>query len=401
METAKMQVPFVAVIHDRRGKGEKTGNPQAVEIRVTINRAVRYFHTGIRVYNSEWRKGQVVNRPDCLELNERISLILRKLQKFIGERLETVGKVEFAEIKELLGGGERENPMAFFDFCVRRSRERIMKESTRERYHVLLRNLRTFGRILAWRDVTVGNIMVYHEWLRSRMGDAGAYNYHKVLKALIADAVRMGKLEVSPYSRLPKGFIKKGEHENDEFLTLEEVRAIEKLDLATESLQESRDLFLMLCFTGMSPCDVKDFRWSDYRKEGEFWVFTDQRAKTSTKFTSILTPKAVEIIRKYGFKMPALRKNKKGEMTVKSNFARDIKLICAMAGIERRAHPYLSRHAFATIMLGLGVDEVTLARLLGHATTRQTRHYAKVLEKNVVKNASAALSAWMDFSDDG
>lgn len=57
-----------------------------------------------------------------------------------------------------------------------------------------------------------------------------------------------------------------------------------------------------------------------------------------------------------------------------------LKVIGKISGIEKSLHFHLARHTFATtITLSNGVPIESVSSMLGHATIRQTQHYAKVV----------------------
>ncbi|MDR7315333.1 tyrosine-type recombinase/integrase [Brevibacillus nitrificans] len=52
-----------------------------------------------------------------------------------------------------------------------------------------------------------------------------------------------------------------------------------------------------------------------------------------------------------------------------------MKKTAALAGISKRVYPHLFRHCMATRLTTLGVGQLQLARLMGHADTRPTERY--------------------------
>ena len=66
------------------------------------------------------------------------------------------------------------------------------------------------------------------------ISDGGVYTYHKCLKALLNRAYEFGCISENPYSRL-RGKFKRGEKENIEFLTEEEIQRIMDLKLPAGS----------------------------------------------------------------------------------------------------------------------------------------------------------------------
>ena len=68
-----------------------------------------------------------------------------------------------------------------------------------------------------------------------------------------------------------------------------------------------------------------------------------------------------------------------------SHAFRKAKLAC---GLRENITFHSARHTFATDILRQGTDVLTVAAVLGHADTRMTQHYAKIVEETLVKNMS-------------
>lgn len=61
-----------------------------------------------------------------------------------------------------------------------------------------------------------------------------------------------------------------------------------------------------------------------------------------------------------------------------------LKHIGQKAGIAKTLHMHLARHTFATtVTLANGVPIESVSKMLGHASIRQTQHYAKVVASKI------------------
>lgn len=64
-----------------------------------------------------------------------------------------------------------------------------------------------------------------------------------------------------------------------------------------------------------------------------------------------------------------------------------MKEIADLCGIKKQLTTHCSRHTYATsVCLANGVSIENVAKMLGHSDTKMTRHYARVLDKSILKD---------------
>jgi integrase len=132
-------------------------------------------------------------------------------------------------------------------------------------------------------------------------------------------------------------------------------------------------LFIFQAFTGLSYSDTQIFDLSEYREIDGRWVNIGERIKTGVPYVSQLLPPAVEILEKYGWKVPKMNNQRYNQM---------LKAIGMVIGIPK-LHSHMGRHTFATYMLSQGAKIENVSRMLGHTNIEQTQRYAKVLAQDV------------------
>ena len=76
-----------AIIYNHRGRFSKDGNAP-VEVRVTVDRRSYYINTGVRVRAREWKFGQIVNRGDADAMNERVRIMLERVDRIVNEKMQ-------------------------------------------------------------------------------------------------------------------------------------------------------------------------------------------------------------------------------------------------------------------------------------------------------------------------
>lgn len=368
------------IIFDRKHQAKKDGTG-TIEIRVTVARRAIYISTGVRVCEKEWKAGRVVNRTDAPALNERIGIIYEIVDREANRCIKVGQPINTAAIKKMVWNEKdaMSDEPSFLEWFDHQTEILNLSHGTVKHYISLRTRLIEFGKIKQWADVTTENISEFDAWLHKRklgngeaITDAAVYKYHKCLKAMLNRAVTFDKIDRNPYDRLK---FKRGESENIEYLTEDEMKAIEKLKVPTGTqIEVARDLFVFQMYTGLSYSDTQTFDFGQYKKVKGKWINTGERIKTGVAYVSSLLPPAVAVLEKYGWTVPKIDN---------ADYNHLLKVIGTMANIPTKMHTHLARHTFATWMLRNGAKIENVSRMLGHTNIRQTQRYAKVLAESV------------------
>lgn len=377
----------VSVIHDFKKKATKL-HAALVYVRIIDDRKVSYISTGVSLKKGEWLQSRVCNRADSVELQEKILFVEKRVNDFVNQSISRGVHPSVADIKNYVWA-KREEAAAdapLFEWIDEQIPLLDLRESTRKKYIYFRDALERFDKITRWDDLTSENLYMFDAWLHSlhnrkeaafgnqRLSDAGVYNYHKCFKSLLNRAVKFGKIDVNPYEHL-KGAFKKGANSNIEYLDDDEMAAIMNLrPVLGSQLDIARDLFIFQAFTGLAYADAQAFNAHAYKNIGGKWVFSGKRVKTGVAFTGQLLPPVVEILEKYGWKVPRMEN---------STYNKQLKGIALAAGIDRRLHSHMARHTFATWALNNGVSIENVGQMLGQKSVITTQLYAKVLAKSV------------------
>ena len=390
-----------SVIFDRKKQSERDRDG-ALEVRVTYERKSYYIYTGMRVRAKHWA-GAVVNRPDADALNNRLRIIVARVNEKVNDFIEHRRPIDMAAIKEYIYEGTKvegkeDRMLAWMEDQVGQLN---VCGGTRNHYELLIDRLKKFGKLRAWSDLTVENIYLWDDWLhkmenvnarkpiQNRLGavatvsDGTIHNYHKHLKALLNRAVEFGMIESSPYARL-RGKFKTGDKESVEYLTEEQMKLIlNTRPVPGTQMETVRDLFVFQMYTGMSYSDMQAFDIKQYKEEvvrdkisGEKtkrFVYRGERVKTGVPYVSVLLPPVVDVLERHGWQVPKMPNQKYNCL---------LKTFGAVIGIEGM-HSHLARHTFATYMLSKDVKVQNVMRMLGHRKIEQTMRYAKVLAKDL------------------
>ena len=385
-----------AIIYNHRGRFGKDGTAP-VEVRVTVGRRAYYINTGVQVRAREWKFGQVVNRQDSEELNERVGIILSRVNGIINEHLKTgtEADIDFDDMRRQVKSPDKRRKIEDADDMLAWMESEIDRlghsKGTVSHYRTLLLRLTEYGQLRRWSDLSVEAINRWDEWLHTikkrqskieiqmrmparSISQGAVHNYHKNLRALLGRALKFGIIRSSPYERM-RGDIDRGDIETVEFLTDEERDCIEALTLTDgRVIAAARDMFIFQCYTGMAYSDMMAFSVDKCQKDGDTLTYSAPRVKTGVWFYIQVLPKALAIAEKYGGSMP----NVCNEV-----FNRKLKDISKIAGITKKLTTHVGRHTFATWALKNGVPIERLAKMLGHTKISQTQRYAKVLAVDV------------------
>ena len=382
-----------SIIFDHRGRS-KAGQEGPVEFRISYNNQRYYINTGIKVRGRELRDGMIVGRQDADVLNERLAIVTERVMKAVNRCIEQNIPIDVAEIRKKvynISATDSHNRTAMLEWITEQVPLLNIKDSTRRRYWVLVNRLKEYGKLIAWQDLSVESIYMFDAWLHQltkvqsngeiqaekekvTISDAGVYNYHRTLGAILKRAVKFGIIEKNPYESL-RGEFRKGIKESTEFLSEEEIATIESIHpMEGTQMAMARDLFLFQVYTGLSYSDAEAFDISDYKKVDGKWVNVGNRIKTGVPYVSQLMPQVVEILERYGMQTPKINN---------VQYNQSLKVIQQALGIKTRLHSHLGRHTFGTRMQAFGAKLENVQKMMGHKDIRMTQRYAKVLAQSV------------------
>lgn len=383
-----------AIIFDHRNRAN--GGEGPLELRFTVDRKAYYIATGIRVRKSEWKHDEIVNRDDADILNDRLDAIKRRLDDELTAWIASGEPIDPAAVKKrVMNPGRTEDKPCtdMYDWMDEQYRLLPYKYGTMKHYITLIARLREYGKMMSWDDLTTENLYMWDAWLHQLrkpqtdadkkagrtaafITDGAVYNYHKCLKALISRAVRFGIIAINPYDRL-RGVFKRGDRETVEYLTEDEMKAIESIHpLPGSQMAVTRDLFVFQMYTGMAYCDAQSFDIGEYRNKDGRWVAVNERTKTGIPYISQLLPPVVDVLERYGWQVPKIQNARYNEL---------LKYLGEVAGIRKRITSHMARHTFATWALHNKVDLHVVSQMLGHSSTLMTQRYAKTLGIDVME----------------
>ncbi len=373
-----------------------------IYLRITINgkRAELSIKRDVEIKN--WNKsGRVMgNSETTRQLNEYLTLWERKAYQAHKQIIDEGTYLSSEAIKDILLGrtAKQKTLLEVFEYHNKMLKEKVgidHAKATYTRYETTLGHIKDF--ILKYykrSDIPLAQLNykfvtdLEHYFITSRNCNQNTtYKYIKNLKRVIHIALMNEWLSKDPFMN----FTIKIKPVDRDFLTPEELKAIEDKKFLMPRLDQVRDIFVFCCYTGLAYIDVAELKPDNIRKgiDGELWLNT-YRHKTETASNIPLLPKAMEILEKY--KNHPVVVNKGGLLPVLSNQKLNsyLKEIADFTGITKNLAFHVARHTFATtVTLTNGVPIESVSSMLGHTSIKTTQIYAKVIQKKVSEDMKA------------
>lgn len=228
----------------------------------------------------------------------------------------------------------------------------------------------------------VYNLETYLKYDTCYKGKTGIQNnsvvkYFKNFKTMCNYGIKMDLFDKNPFAKYDGKL-----HVKDAtFLSQDELDRISNKKFKIERLEKVKNIFLFSCYTGYAPIDAAGLTERNLilNSDGDVWIKAN-RAKTGTRANVPVLPQAQAIIEKYrGQQLGLIPKMSNQKMNAY------LKEIAELCDIEINLTYYVARHTFATtITLGNGVKIENVSAMMGHSSIKQTQHYAKVLDNNVM-----------------
>lgn len=368
--------PSVRVIFDRKKQSNRT-TPGTVEVEILFNRERKRYSTKVRVLPSEWSNKDnvmVKGREDADLLNAKIRKMVDSFNRYIHQLIindEEFTWEDFSRFMDIKGKcqGEYGNFISYIETCIQN--ETSLGTRTRDNHRKLTTSLKAFGVIRTFKDLTPSNIKAYDKWLHDKQyKQSTVASYHKFLKIYIHNALREELIEKNPYD----GFqIELGKPAIRKYLTPEEIDKIKNANLSP-SFEKIRDMFLFQVYTGLAYVDFKKFDFTKVIEKNGKYVIHDVRQKTGEEFYIVLLSNAIDILKRYNFKLPL--------MTLEQYNMR-LKIVAGAASLNKNLTSHMARHTYACLALNHGVPIEVLKEMMGHADIRTTQVYAKMFNKTV------------------
>ena len=335
-----------------------------LSLRVTINSISRFRRLNVSVNPKNWdaKNEKIIGKGNAL-LNDKIIKAKTELKEFCYKKEIAGINITFSVINSYYEGITFEKFYDLYDYIVA---EKKLAEVTKCRYDLLRKYLKEFRSNLATSEVDYTFLKSFDAFLSKK--NAGAYNHHKCLKSILAEAVKHDFIYKSPYLK----FSFESPENKEIFLEQKEVVRIKKLKFENKKYEVIRDIFLMYCFTGLRYSDVENLRVEniDFAKN----ILEIKMIKTKGNLKVPISMEAKNLLCRY-----SIRKKNTDFVFPKLTNAymnRELKEIARLANIKKNITCHVGRHTFASNLNNMrNVPLPIISKLLGHKNIANTMIY--------------------------
>ena len=185
-----------------------------------------------------------------------------------------------------------------------------------------------------------------------------------------------------------------------EFLTLDELHRIYNKEFSLDRITVVRDVFIFASFTGLAFIDVQQLSAEHIVQDnnGNYWI-RKPRQKTKNMCNIPLLDIPMQILERYKSHPTCQKKNVLLPVPCNQKMNSYLKEIADVCGLQKNLCTHSARHSYATsICLANGVSMENVAKMLGHADTSVTKHYARVLDQNIFKDMQKVNSCLSELT---
>lgn len=373
------------LVYNRKKQLNKQGTA-LVQVEASLNQRKVYFKTNIYLKPEHWDKriSQVIVHPQADDLNSMLFEFVLHLQ---GVELALWKRGVPATLSLLKDAMKKNRPVnvTFPVFAKEYVTHSDRRESTKENLYTTITVLQEFRPGLDFKDITYTFLKDFEVYLREKGNGINTVAKHlRQLRTLVNEAINQGYIHADAYPfRKYKIKQEKGRHE---FLTPDELRKLENLEINDRKLRHVLDAFLFCCYVGLRYSDFCQLTPANFiRVNGKRWLHF-KSIKTGIELRLplhlLFEGKALAILDKYNIaEFASLGSN--------SEVNKALSVIAGMARIKKHITYHTARHTCATLLIHQGVPITTVQKLLGHTSVKTTEIYSEILSSTILRDLKA------------
>ena len=373
------------LVYNRKKHLNKQGTA-LVQVEASLNQRKIYFKTNLYIKPEHWdkRTSQVIGHPQANDLNSMLFEFVLHLQ---GIELALWKRGVPATLSLLKDAMKKNRPIniTFPIFAKEYVQHSDRRESTKENLFTTITVLQEFRPGLDFKDITYTFLKDFEVYLREKGNGINTVAKHlRQLRTLVNEAINQGYIHADAYPfRKFKIKQEKGSHE---FLTPDELKKLENLEVHDLKLRHVLDAFLFCCYVGLRFSDFCQLTPSNFiRVNGKKWLHF-KSIKTGIELRLplhlLFEGRALSILDKYDITEFA-------NLGSNSEVNKSLSVIIGMTRIKKHITYHAARHTCATLLIHQGVPITTVQRLLGHTSVKTTEIYSEILSSTIVRDLKA------------
>lgn len=373
------------LVYNRKKQLNKQGTA-LVQVEASLNQRKIYFKTNIYLRPEHWdkRTAQVCDHPQADDLNSMLFEFVLHLQ---GVELALWKRGVPATLSLLKDAMKKNRPVnvTFPVFAKEYVQHSDRRESTKENLYTTITVLQEFRPGLDFKDITYTFLKDFEVYLREKGNGINTVAKHlRQLRTLVNEAINQGYIHADAYPF--RKFKIKQERGRHEFLTPDELKKLENLEVNDRKLRHVLDAFLFCCYVGLRYSDFCQLTPANFiRVNGKKWLHF-KSIKTGIELRLplhlLFEGKALAILDRYNIaEFASLGSN--------SEVNKALSVIVGMARIKKHVTYHTARHTCATLLIHQGVPITTVQKLLGHTSVKTTEIYSEILSNTIVRDLKA------------
>jgi len=388
---------FSAMSFIKKGKLNKDGEAP-IFLRITVMGERKELSVNMSVKNEHWEtgKGRIKNGvKDATEKNQYIDNLIYKVGQCKRDLTEEGNPVTAQTILDRYKGIDQESRtvLEIFDEHNQKCEELSGKDfspATIQKYKSCRLIVGDFIRSNYRRnDLPINSID--HKFIKElehyiktvrKCAHNTTIKYLQNFRKIVLIGINYGWLKKDPYLNITY----RKEKTYPVHLDQAELDRIRIKNIEIDRIERVRDIFVFCCYTGLAYSDVKDLTAENITtlQEGKKCIEKRRQKTGEMSFIPLLEIpeqmlehyKSDPICIKSGKLLPVLSNQK---MNV---YLREVADIC---GITKNISMHSGRHTFATtVTLSNNIPIEVVSKMLGHASLKQTKHYARVMNTYVL-----------------
>tara|TARA_R100000655_G_scaffold107648_1_gene158366 strand:- start:1959 stop:3089 length:1131 start_codon:yes stop_codon:yes gene_type:complete len=351
-------------------------------------------------------KSSATNSSEYNKVLDKYTNAIRKINASIMGFDHAPSKDEFKQLvnKEINGTDYKvKNFRSFLDYFIDNSKNKI-SPSTLRQYKSSIKTFIEFenhiGLELQFSSFNMelyDSLIDYYYNVRKNANNTIG-NRIKHLKAILNYAYKRDYIK----NRLFDSYAKPSSQTDDIYLTFDEYKDIESVELDNKSDDIVRDLFLVGCESGLRFEDYSNLRRDNFKDD----LLTVITLKTKQKVTVPVSPTLKRILKKYGSSFPTFKRNslfnikikevcKKAGIDTKTTLKKDVN--GTMVDVSKPKYEWVSTHtarrSFATnYYMETDAQIYDIMSITGHKTEKQFLNYIKKNRKEPIKSLVLAIN---------